>query len=272
MALVPLPILAHVDDVVVALVHQLADVVELRADAAALRHLGMDLRGHGPDQRRDALQRPVVVLHLAMAGDDRAGTQALHRFQALAQLQGISVEEVGHGQDQRVVALEGITLERLRREVAEPRGVPLSQIASIDYGQEYPIVWRRDRIPTLTVQADVVPGLLPATAVKAGALRRERRPCRRSWTKLSIPRRGANAVPARPLCTQRRGDRPWDRPSRIRTRFAFAIPGLLRRRRVVLLHLLRPRGASERRRLRQRGVAATALARTRSRTAARRRA
>ena len=45
--------------------------------------------------------------------------------------------------------------------------VPLRQIASFEYAQEYPIVWRRDRVPTLTVQADVVPGLLPATAVKA---------------------------------------------------------------------------------------------------------
>ena len=45
--------------------------------------------------------------------------------------------------------------------------VPLRQIASFEYTQEYPIVWRRDRIPTLTVQADVVSGLLPATAVKA---------------------------------------------------------------------------------------------------------
>src|SRR5262249_39728231 len=44
---------------------------------------------------------------------------------------------------------------------------PLRQIASFEYGQEYPIVWRRDRVPTLTVQADVAPGLLPATAVKA---------------------------------------------------------------------------------------------------------
>src|SRR5205085_2801706 len=30
----------------------------------------------------------------------------------------------------------------------------------------YPIGWRRDRVPTLTVQADVVPGVLPAAAVK----------------------------------------------------------------------------------------------------------
>ncbi len=46
------------------------------------------------------------------------------------------------------------------------RVVPLRQIASFDYTQEYPIAWRRNRVPTLTVQADVVPGVQPATAVK----------------------------------------------------------------------------------------------------------
>jgi multidrug efflux pump subunit AcrB len=44
--------------------------------------------------------------------------------------------------------------------------VPLSQIASVEYGQEYPIVWRRDRRPTVTVQADVVPGMQAATVVQ----------------------------------------------------------------------------------------------------------
>ncbi|RWC93998.1 MAG: efflux RND transporter permease subunit, partial [Mesorhizobium sp.] len=33
--------------------------------------------------------------------------------------------------------------------------VPLRQIANFEYTQEYPIVWRRNRVPTLTVQADV---------------------------------------------------------------------------------------------------------------------
>ena len=45
--------------------------------------------------------------------------------------------------------------------------VPLRQIATFEYSQEYPIIWRRDRVPTLTVQADVAPGLLPATAADA---------------------------------------------------------------------------------------------------------
>ena len=45
--------------------------------------------------------------------------------------------------------------------------VPLRQIATFEYKQEYPIVWRRDRVPTLTVQADVVQGVLPATVTQA---------------------------------------------------------------------------------------------------------
>jgi multidrug efflux pump subunit AcrB len=45
--------------------------------------------------------------------------------------------------------------------------VPLRQIATFEYNQEYPIVWRRDRVPTLTVQADVVPGVQPATVMQS---------------------------------------------------------------------------------------------------------
>ena len=47
------------------------------------------------------------------------------------------------------------------------RTVPLSQIGTVDYGQEYPIVWRRDRLPTVTVQADVAPGAQAATVAEA---------------------------------------------------------------------------------------------------------
>ncbi|MEZ0168048.1 efflux RND transporter permease subunit [Microvirga sp. TS319] len=59
------------------------------------------------------------------------------------------------------------TIRTLQVPLPNGRTVPLSQIASIAYGQEYPLVWRRDRKPTLTVQADVAPGTLPATVVRA---------------------------------------------------------------------------------------------------------
>ena len=47
------------------------------------------------------------------------------------------------------------------------RTVPLSQFATFEYEQALPLVWRRDRIPTLTVQADVAPSVLPETVVEA---------------------------------------------------------------------------------------------------------
>ncbi len=57
------------------------------------------------------------------------------------------------------------TLRTLEIPLRDGRTVPLDQVASFDYGQEYPMIWRRDRVPTLTVQADVVPGMLPDSVV-----------------------------------------------------------------------------------------------------------
>lgn len=67
-------------------------------------------------------------------------------------------------EDQRV------SLDNLRTlQVPLPNGstVPLSQFATFEYAQEYPLVWRRDRVPTLTVQSDIKPGVLPETVVAA---------------------------------------------------------------------------------------------------------
>ena len=58
------------------------------------------------------------------------------------------------------------TIRTLQVPLPNGRTVPLSQIASVDYGQEYPIVWRRDRQPTVTVQADILPGTQAATVVQ----------------------------------------------------------------------------------------------------------
>jgi multidrug efflux pump subunit AcrB len=44
--------------------------------------------------------------------------------------------------------------------------VPLLQIATVKFGQDYPLIWRRQRVPTLTVQADVAPGKLPESVAR----------------------------------------------------------------------------------------------------------
>src|ERR1700676_2169172 len=70
----------------------------------------------------------------------------------------------------RASAEQRMSLATIRTlQVPLPNGqtVPLSQIASVDYGQEYPIVWRRDRLSTVTVQADVTPGTQAATVAES---------------------------------------------------------------------------------------------------------
>jgi multidrug efflux pump len=57
------------------------------------------------------------------------------------------------------------TLRSLQVPIAGGRTVALSRFASLEYGEEYPLVWRRDRVPTLTVRADTVSGVLPDTVV-----------------------------------------------------------------------------------------------------------
>ncbi|WP_298356508.1 efflux RND transporter permease subunit [Rhodoblastus sp.] len=75
------------------------------------------------------------------------------------------VDVVARARDEQRVSLD--TLQSLQVPLPSGRTAPLGQIARFDYQQEYPLVWRRDRVPTLTVQADVVPGATPEAAVAA---------------------------------------------------------------------------------------------------------
>jgi multidrug efflux pump subunit AcrB len=75
------------------------------------------------------------------------------------------IDVVIRATDEERVSLD--TLRSIQVPLPNGRTVPLSQFASFTYDQEQPLVWRRDRVPTLTVQADVRQGLLPATVVDA---------------------------------------------------------------------------------------------------------
>ncbi|MDB6013158.1 MAG: family transporter [Gammaproteobacteria bacterium] len=66
----------------------------------------------------------------------------------------------------RAVDQDRRDLEAVRDlQIRLPNGnsTPLVQIANFSYGLEEPVVWRRDRLPTITVQADIVPGIQAAT-------------------------------------------------------------------------------------------------------------
>ncbi|MCB1498689.1 MAG: efflux RND transporter permease subunit [Bauldia sp.] len=55
------------------------------------------------------------------------------------------------------------TLRNLQLNLPDGQSVPLIEVASIDYALDEAYVWRRDRKPTVTVQADPAPGLEPTT-------------------------------------------------------------------------------------------------------------
>jgi multidrug efflux pump subunit AcrB len=73
------------------------------------------------------------------------------------------IDVVARATDEQRVSLD--TLRTLQVPLPGGRTVPLNQFATFAYEQDYPLVWRRDRVPTLTVQADVRPGTLPETVV-----------------------------------------------------------------------------------------------------------
>ncbi len=81
------------------------------------------------------------------------------------------VDLVVRANDEQRVSLE--TLPNLQVPIPGGRTVPLSQFATFEFSQTYPLVWRRDRVPTLTVHADVAPGVLPETVVTALAPKME---------------------------------------------------------------------------------------------------
>jgi multidrug efflux pump len=73
------------------------------------------------------------------------------------------INVVARANDEQRVSLS--TLRSLQLLLPGGRTVPLSQIATFDFDQEFPLIWRRDRVPTLTVQADVNNGATPESAV-----------------------------------------------------------------------------------------------------------
>ena len=58
------------------------------------------------------------------------------------------------------------TLRLLQLPLGGGRTLPVGEVATLEYGFEQPIIWRRGRLPTLTVQADTPAGIQPATVVE----------------------------------------------------------------------------------------------------------
>lgn len=75
------------------------------------------------------------------------------------------INVITRAQDEQRVSLS--TLRALQLPLPNGQTVPLSQVATFDFEQEFPLVWRRQRVPTLTVQADVASATTPEAAVRS---------------------------------------------------------------------------------------------------------
>jgi multidrug efflux pump len=121
---------------------------------------------------------PARTLHMQVDQDQARllGLSSDTLAQALnTVISGVTITQVRDGiylidMVTRAAADERISPTALKTlQIPLPSGhtVPLMQLASVDYGQELPLIRRRDRLPTLTVQADVTPGVQPETVVQA---------------------------------------------------------------------------------------------------------
>src|SRR5690606_29815940 len=87
------------------------------------------------------------------------------------QLSGLHVGTYREGNELVEILLRGNDDERTRLDLLESLAmptagggsVPLAQVATLEHGFEDGIIWHRDRLPTMTVRADVRGDLLPAT-------------------------------------------------------------------------------------------------------------
>jgi multidrug efflux pump subunit AcrB len=75
------------------------------------------------------------------------------------------VDVVMRATDEQRLSLS--TLRNLQFPLANGRTVPLGQFASLEFAQELPLIWRRDGVPTLTIQADVAQAASPEAVVAA---------------------------------------------------------------------------------------------------------
>ena len=120
---------------------------------------------------------PSKVVRLSI-DQDRARTLGVSTADVshflTSSLSGLRVSTYREGNELIEILLRGPDEERARLDllgslaVPTPNGsVPLSQIANIEYAFEDGIIWHRNRLPTVTVRADIRDGVTPPSVTAA---------------------------------------------------------------------------------------------------------
>jgi len=123
-------------------------------------------------------EEPSKVIHLTI-DQDRArqmgvNSQALSNF-IQSSISGSRITQYREGDEIIDVMLRGPIEERAKLSLLDSlaiptesgKSVPLAQIATIEYGLEEGIIWRRNRLPTVTVRGDVYGAIQPPTVTAA---------------------------------------------------------------------------------------------------------
>src|SRR5690606_40298506 len=109
------------------------------------------------------LPRKLVRLNIDQQGARALVLSTAHVAGLLSsQLTGNRVSQFRDGNDLIEILLRGTSEERdqlqhlpsLAIPTGDGRSVALEQVATLEYGFEEGIIWRRDRLPTVTVLAD----------------------------------------------------------------------------------------------------------------------
>jgi multidrug efflux pump len=141
------------------------------------------------EQVATAMRAVPELVNVQFDWDERSKVVKLEVDQDKARLLGVSSQELAaflntslngvqatffRERDKQVeILIRGPADERARLSLLESlnvptrtgRAVPLTQIAKVKYEFENGVIWRRDRLPTITVRADIYdPKLQPATA------------------------------------------------------------------------------------------------------------
>ncbi|MGV8843333.1 MAG: efflux RND transporter permease subunit [Pseudomonas sp.] len=117
----------------------------------------------------------VVFLHIDQQRARALGVSSASLSGFLrSSLTGASVSQYREGNELIEILLRGTPDERqhlgllpsLAVPTASGKSVPLAQIASLEYGFEEGIIWHRNRLPNVTVRADIYGQQQPASLVK----------------------------------------------------------------------------------------------------------
>ncbi len=144
--------------------HFAQKVAEIMATAPDLQNINFNWGDPARKLKIDILQEEARRLGLSSASIAQAIYTTLSGVTATQIRDSIYlIDVVLRARENERMSIED--LRTLSLPLPNGKSVPLSAVATLNYVQDFPLIWRRDRLPTLTVQGNLKGDVLPATIV-----------------------------------------------------------------------------------------------------------